>query len=116
MLAFTPPSESDDPGPETRLDVAASTVDRPEYPAVQRRDSMLLDAWVLRPMGHPPRVSYWRGDGGVDARGPSSSVPPLCNVASTAVDTRFAGAGSFSIPPPTVLPTLDSFSPFQLAP
>jgi hypothetical protein len=44
MPAFTPPSESDDPCPETRLDVAASTVDRPEYAAVQQRDSILLDA------------------------------------------------------------------------
>ncbi|KAJ7795250.1 hypothetical protein B0H14DRAFT_3496175 [Mycena olivaceomarginata] len=30
MPAFTSPSESDDPGPETRLDVAASTVDHPD--------------------------------------------------------------------------------------
>ncbi|KAJ7814665.1 hypothetical protein B0H14DRAFT_2849665, partial [Mycena olivaceomarginata] len=39
MPAFTPSSESDHPGPEARLDVGASTVDHPEHPAVQRRDS-----------------------------------------------------------------------------
>ncbi|KAJ7688327.1 hypothetical protein B0H14DRAFT_2653300 [Mycena olivaceomarginata] len=39
MPAFTPSSESDHPGAEARLDVGASTVDHPEHPAVQRRDS-----------------------------------------------------------------------------
>ncbi|KAJ7801687.1 hypothetical protein B0H14DRAFT_2894565 [Mycena olivaceomarginata] len=39
MPAFTPSSESDHPGPEARLDVGALTVDHPEHPVVQRRDS-----------------------------------------------------------------------------
>jgi hypothetical protein len=41
MRAFTPPSGSDHPGPEARMDEAASTVDGPEHLALQRRsDSM----------------------------------------------------------------------------
>ncbi|KAF8143307.1 hypothetical protein K438DRAFT_2029668 [Mycena galopus ATCC 62051] len=89
---------------DARHSLARSTVERPQLPAVQRRDSMrasyILTSPSLRIARFAPSTCLLAGPAsygtsasdslsatGVDARGPSSSVLPLRNVASTALGT-----------------------------